>query len=129
MKRKFFKRVKGVVSADWLKKYGDSPNRSNLLLEAMANPDILSDENGMFAERDYDGEIDRQEFAKKVSIAFEKLTDRQKAIVNAVGLFKTQEEAANSLGIKQSTLAMTLIQIQKKILKLIDKEPNEEQRI
>lgn len=129
MKRKNFKRVKGVVSADWLKKYGDSPNRSNLLLEAMSNPDVLSDENGLYQERDYDAEIDREIFAKKVAKAFELLTERQKEVVNALRLYDTQEEAAKSLGIKQSSLAMTLIQIQKKILKLIDKDPNKEQRI
>jgi len=120
--RKRFKSVKGVVSADWLKKYGDSPNRPNLLLEAMANPDILSDENGLYEERDYDADVERKEFADKVWKAYDSLTPKQKAVINALQAYDTQEEAAMNLGIDRSTIANTLIQIQKKIRKLIDKD-------
>lgn len=124
--KKRFKRVKGMVGSDWLKKYGEG-HGANLMLEAMANPDLLSDESRMFDERDYDSEIDREEFAKKVSKAFELLTDRQKQIVNALLIHGTQENAAKVLNTNRSTIANTLIQIQKKIRKLIDNLPNEEQ--
>jgi len=126
MSNKRFKRVKGVVGSDWLKKYGEG-HSANLMLEAMANPDLLSDESGMFEERDYDGDVDRAEFAKKVSQAFELLTDRQKEIIDTLLIHGTQENAAKVLSISRSTLANSLLQIQKKIRKIIDNLPNEEQ--
>lgn len=131
MKRKNFKRIKGGLGTDWLKRFHDGEGNvgaGNLMLEAMTNPDLLSDEQTMYAERDFDAENDRRKFIVYFRFSLRYLTPRQKQILEAVK-DKTQEEAANLLGIKRSTLSMHLQIIQKKLFKRIGKMREKEQSI
>lgn len=126
MSRKNFKRVKGTSDIAWLKTYqGQSPT-GNLMLEAMTNPDLLSDEQSMYEERDFDAEYERRKFLVYFRFSLRHLTARQKQIVDAMQ-YMTQEDAAKSLGIKRSTLSMHLQIIQKKMIKHIGKLKKKEQ--
>lgn len=131
MKRKNYKKVLGQLGNDWLRKHsiadGDFVN-VNLMLEAMTNPDLLSDEQTAFNERDFDAEEERHKFLVYFRFSLRYLTPRQKQIVTTLK-GKTQEEAAKLLGIKRSTLSMHLQIIQKKLLKHIGKLKDEEQSI
>lgn len=94
----------------------------NPLLAALANPDILSEEDGMmFPERDFDAEEARAAYIEKFTLALATLTPKQRAIVDALARHGDQAKVCAELGVAQSTVANTLRQIQKKISKSINK--------
>lgn len=94
---------------------------ANLLGLALGNPDVLSDEHSMWSPHDRDAEYQRLARVVAFRAAYEGLTPRQKQIVAAVDRFGTQEAAASQLGITRGTIAVSLIQIQKKLSKHINK--------
>lgn len=131
MSRKNYKRIKGgghlgITSGS---EFDDSGYRlGNKMLDAMTNPDLLSDEQSMYAERDFDAEDARRGYLAHFRLALKGLTDRQKQVVKAMK-YSTQEDAAKFLGIARSTLSMHLQIIQKKILKSIGKSMAKEHKI
>lgn len=123
MSRKNYKRIKGGghLGINSGSQFDDSGYRlGNKMLEAMTNPDLLSDEQSMYAERDFDAEAERREYLTHFRLALKSLTERQKQVVRSLK-YSTQEDAAKFLGIARSTLSMHLQIIQRKITKAIGK--------
>ncbi len=119
-----FKKIKGVARFVQNDDYGDDATTSPFLA-AKANPDILSDEDSlMFPERDFDAEEARAKYLENFKKALEKLTPKQRAIVDAMDRLHDQQKAADELGINRVTLAVTLMKIQKKITKAVNKLEN-----
>ena len=119
------KRVKGMIprQREETGSYKDEVNKSPYL-RALEDPDLLSDEAAAFKERDFDEEQIREEYLTKFKLALTKLTPKQRAIVDAMDRHQDQQKAANELGIARPTVAVTLMQIEKKIQKLINKMQN-----
>ena len=119
--RNRLKKVRGLVPHIDTESYDDDGIHSPFLA-ALANPDLLSDEESrMFPERDFDDEQARVEYIEKFKQALTKLTPKQKAVLDAMSRHGNQLGACKELKIAQPTLSLTLTQIQKKITKYINK--------
>lgn len=88
---------------------------------ASESPDVLSDEHSMWPARDFDADAEREDRIRTLKLAMSNLTARQAEILEAVDAYGTQHGAALALGIKQTTVANTLKQIQKKLGRHINK--------
>lgn len=115
------KKIKGTVPHIDIESYEDDAIHSPFLA-ALANPDILSDEDSqMFPERDFDAEEARAEYIEKFKQALTKLTQQQWAVIDSLNRHGDQQKVADELGIARSTVAVTLLKIQKKITKAVNK--------
>lgn len=129
------KKLKGMHS-----KFEDGEDErclNNPFLAALANPDILSEDEGLYPERDFDAEEARAVYIEKFTKALATLTPKQRAVIDTLARFQAigkanknaekdadhdyQQQTANALGITRISVATTLIQIQKKIEKVINK--------
>ena len=113
-----FKKIK-----DWGNRKGNSETdfktaSHNPLYAAQENPDILSDEQAMFPERDFDEEraVTRKQVAmlEQITNTLPMLTKKQKTIL-AMLMFYTQAEIARRLDISQPTVFEAVQSIKKKI--------------
>lgn len=114
------KKIKGMVRFVEDDSY-DGEQTNSPYLAAKHNPDLLSDENLPYPERDFDQEQERAEFVAKYAKALEKLTPRQRAVIEALDRLGDQKRVADELEIDRVTVAVTLRKIQKKILKAVNK--------
>lgn len=80
---------------------------------AQANPDILSDEHALWQHRDAEHEATREDGLRTLRVAMVGLTARQKQVLEAVRVHKTQSKAAVYLGISQPVVKKTLNRIAK----------------
>lgn len=120
------KKIKGFIArrhSEQAEDYERVPLTSPYL-RALENPDVLSDESALFPERDFDEEEAREIHLENFKVALAKLTPKQRAIVEVMARVQDQQLAADEIGIARSTLAVTLMKIEKKIEKLINKMPN-----
>jgi len=91
---------------------------------AQANPDMLSDEHALWKPRDEEHEAVREDAMRTLKVAMAGLTARQRQVLEAVRVHKTQTKAAFSLGISQPVVKKTLDSIQKKLVGKGIKPPN-----
>ena len=91
------------------------PESIPLVDRAVSNPDILSDECSLWPQRDEEAQADREDAARTLKVALAGLTARQRQVLEAVRLHKTQTRAAFSLGISQPVVKKTLDAIQMKL--------------
>ena len=82
---------------------------------AVSNPDILSDECSLWPRRDEEAQADREDAARTLKVALAGLTARQRQVLEAVRVHKTQTKAAFALGISQPVVKKTLNAIQSKL--------------
>lgn len=102
--------------------YDNSDTELTPFLAALANPDILSDEEGrMYPERDFEAEEARAAYLEKFKLALTKLTSKQKAILEAMDRLGDQQKVADELGIERVTVAVMMMRIAKKITKSVNK--------
>lgn len=86
---------------------------------ACENPDVLSDEHGMWPASENE-ETEKADKLSRFMEAFNLLTPRQKEIALAVERYGTQDAAAKKLGITRGTIAQTLTQIKNRLNKLLN---------
>jgi hypothetical protein len=93
---------------------------ANLLDLALGNPDVLSEEHGIWQPRDIDAQEEREDMVRTFKVALAGLTERQSQVLAAVDLTGSHEKAATYLGIKRVTVTLTLKQIEKKLARHIN---------
>ncbi len=86
---------------------------------ARMNPDILSDEHAVWPARDRKAEIERQAEVATFSIALERLTARQREVVDAVDKYGSSAEAARRLNVSPKSVSGILRQARKKLSKYV----------
>lgn len=120
MKNKL-RKIKGMTGVAFSQFMDENEGFQSPLTAALENPDVLSDESAMFPPRDHDEEAQRAAYMAKFVKALETLTDKQRAVIDALQKYGDQQKAADALGITRSTLSVTLLYVQKKIEKAISK--------
>lgn len=95
----------------------DMSEDANLLGLALGDPDILSDEHAIWPQTDRDQERAKQARVAAFKIAKEKLTPRQREVLETVELYGSQARAAHVLNITAQGIGNILKQIQKKLAK------------
>ena len=93
----------------------DFPESVPLVDRAVSNPDILSDECSLWPPRDEEAQADREDTVRTLKCALAGLTARQRQVLEAMRLHKTQTRAAFVLGISQPVVKKTLNSIQIKL--------------
>ncbi len=112
------KRVRGGIDVNSLSSDGIDGKSSDVL--ACENPDVLSDEHATWGARNPEDEFERREQLRLFQAALSGLTERQLQIVKAMDRHKNQAEVAASLGIDRGTVAATLTQIKRKLIKTLN---------
>ena len=110
-KPKLIAGIGGVNRSDDVEFFGELP----LLDRAVANPDVLSDEQSLWPRRDEEAAADREDAVRTLKVALVGLTARQRQVLEAVRVHKSQTRAAFALGISQPVVKKTLNSIRKKL--------------
>jgi len=84
---------------------------------AESNPDVLSDEQTFWPQRDEEAQAEREDALRTFKVALAGLTTRQRQVLEAVRVHKTQTRAAFALGISQPVVKKTLNSIKMKLAK------------
>ena len=93
----------------------DFPESVPLVDRAVSNPDVLSDECSLWPRRDEEAQADREDAVRTLKCALAGLTARQRQVLEAVRVHKTQTKAAFALGVSQPVVKKTLNAIQTKL--------------
>lgn len=104
---------------NWVRKYSFRDDASNYLEYAQANPDVLSSESPDWGNEEESRQF-RQELLKRFAQEFNKLTKRQKEVVNALDKYKTQELAATKLDVTKQYISLVMQAVRKKLSRTID---------
>jgi len=93
----------------------DFPESVPLVDRAVSNPDVLSDACSLWPHRDEEAQADREDAVRTLKVALAGLTARQRQVLEAVRMHKTQTKAAFALGVSQPVVKKTLNAIQTKL--------------
>jgi DNA-directed RNA polymerase specialized sigma24 family protein len=117
---------KRVSGSNEIGQYGekDFPESVSLVDRAVSNPDVLSDECSLWPRRDEEAEADREDSLRALKVALAGLTARQRQVLEAVRVHKSQTKAAFVLGISQPVVKKTLDAIQNNLSKKGINGPN-----
>lgn len=103
---------------DWVDRYAPRSNDGERVELPNANPDVLSDDSSFWNLDEEENAENRKAFLQKFAKLFNRLTRRQREIMFALELHKTQKKAAEVLGISQKVVSTTLKTVQKKLLQM-----------
>lgn len=102
-----------IAGGETIRRNADFDANAGITPATQANPDVLSDEHGLWQPRDAEHEAMREDALRTLKVAMVGLTARQKQVLEAVRVHKTQSKAAIYLGISQPVVKKTLNRIAK----------------